>query len=94
MVTGAITGAFVQLGYEKPTASQEEAILEFVKGRDVFVSLPTGDKRTLDSPQALVRSWTECSSSPRSSCQLVFMISIQLRSCIVVSRYVAMLVGR
>ena len=29
--------AYQQLGYSNPTASQKEAILEFVKGRDVFV---------------------------------------------------------
>ena len=39
VVSGAITGAFVQLGYEKLTASQEEAILEFVLPACRFSSL-------------------------------------------------------
>ena len=47
VVSGAITGAFVDLGYTSPTANQEEAILEFVKGHDVFVSLPTGEGKSL-----------------------------------------------
>ena len=37
----AIEEAFVQLGYQKPTSSQEYAITEFVLGHDVFVCLPT-----------------------------------------------------
>ena len=41
VVEGALLGAFVQLGYRSLNRKdKEEAILEFVKGRDVFVSLP------------------------------------------------------
>ena len=47
VVSDAIIGAFQQLGYSNPTASQKEATLEFVKGRDVFVSLPTGEGKSL-----------------------------------------------
>ena len=46
-VNNAILEAFVMLGYEKPTVDQEEAILDFIKGRDVFVSLPTGAGKSL-----------------------------------------------
>ena len=47
VVRGAILGAFGQLEYKSPTGDQEEAILEFVKGHDVFVSLPTGAGKSL-----------------------------------------------
>ena len=43
----AIEEAFVQLGYQKPTSSQEYAITEFVLGHDVFVCLPTGEGKSL-----------------------------------------------
>ena len=42
-----LKSAFVKLGYEKPTAEQELAILQFIAGRDVFVSLPTGEGKSL-----------------------------------------------
>ena len=35
------------LGYEQLKKEQEESIIEFVKGRDVFVYLPTGFGKTL-----------------------------------------------
>ncbi len=38
----AILSAFQRLGFDRPTAEQEEAVKEFICGRDVFVSLPTG----------------------------------------------------
>ena len=47
VVSDAIVGAFQQLGYSNLTASQEEAIFEFVKGRDVIVSIPTGEGKSL-----------------------------------------------
>ena len=40
-VNSAILEAYVIPGYEKPT-DQEEAILDFLKERDVFVFLQTG----------------------------------------------------
>ena len=43
-----LKSAFVKLGYEKPTAEQELAILQFVAGRDMFVSLPTGEGKSLN----------------------------------------------
>ena len=42
-----ITSAFVRLGYKSPTDDQRVAITEFVKGRDVFVGLPTGSGKSL-----------------------------------------------
>ena len=39
--------AFVQLRYKNPTEDQNKAISEFVKGRDVFISLPTGEGKSL-----------------------------------------------
>ena len=47
VVSDTIITAFHQLGYSNPTASQKEAITEFVKGRDIFVSLPTGEGKSL-----------------------------------------------
>ena len=47
VVNSAVMGAFVELGYEKPTTEQKDAVFEFVKGRDVFVSLPTGAGKSL-----------------------------------------------
>ena len=45
-VNSVILEAYVIPGYEKPT-DQEEAILDFLKGRDVFVFLPTGGQVSL-----------------------------------------------
>ena len=45
-VNSVILEAYVIPGYEKPT-DQEEAILDFLKGRDVFVFLPTGAGKSL-----------------------------------------------
>lgn len=41
-VKQAITESIKELGYESPTQEQEEVVLKFISGRDVFVSLPTG----------------------------------------------------
>ena len=38
----AMVVATEQLGYTKLFAEQEEAVLYFLSGQDVFVSLPTG----------------------------------------------------
>ena len=37
----------MRLGYKSPTDDQRVAITEFVKGRDVFVGLPTGSGKSL-----------------------------------------------
>ena len=42
----SLHGAFQQLDYSNPTASEKEAILEFVKGC-VFVTLPTGEGKSV-----------------------------------------------
>ena len=39
---GAVSKAVTQLGYLCLSAEQQEAVVNFVTGRDVFVSLPTG----------------------------------------------------
>ena len=42
-----VTSAFVRLGYRRPTDEQRSVITEFVKGKDVFVGLPTGSGKSL-----------------------------------------------
>ena len=43
----AIKESVQELGYENPTLDQEEAVLKFVSGWDVFVSLPTGSGKSV-----------------------------------------------
>ena len=42
-----IRAAFVSIGYESLTDNQRLAITEFVKGKDVFVYLPTKEGKSL-----------------------------------------------
>ena len=46
---GVLLGALVQLGYRSPTEDKEEAILGFVKGCGVFVSLSTMVNRCVNA---------------------------------------------
>ena len=43
----AIMYSIQKLGYNKPSEEQEKAVSEFLRGRDVFVSLPTGAGKSL-----------------------------------------------
>ena len=47
MALDAITKAARSLGYEKLTTEQNKAIVHFVNGQDVFISLPTGAGKSL-----------------------------------------------
>ncbi len=47
LVGNAIKHAFLELGYSMATSNQEKAIRGFLKGSDVFISLPTGDGKCL-----------------------------------------------
>ena len=47
VVSSCIHSGVQFLGYENPTAEQFEAIYNFIQGRDVFVSLPTGSGKSL-----------------------------------------------
>ena len=43
----AVSAASKKLGYVKLKPEQKSVIEEFLKGRDVFVSLPTGSGKSL-----------------------------------------------
>ena len=45
-VDGAIMYAVQELGYDRATPEQGKSIREFLLGRDVFVSLPTGEGKS------------------------------------------------
>ena len=47
LVEKSIRSAFMKLGYTTPTEDQETVVTEFLKGRDVFVSIPTGGGKSL-----------------------------------------------
>ena len=47
LATVAIAEATKLLGYKQLRAKQEQAITQFLKGNDVFVSLPTGPGKSL-----------------------------------------------
>ena len=54
----SLTLAVRKLGYDLPTNEQKDAVTEFVKGKDVFVSLPTGNSATLGSKDSpLIAPW-------------------------------------
>ena len=47
LVNDAIKHAFLTLGYAAATSDQDKAVREFLQGKDVFVSLPTGEGKPL-----------------------------------------------
>jgi len=47
VVSGCIHSAVQFLGYKNPTEEQFEAMYDFIQGRDIFVSLPTGSGKSL-----------------------------------------------
>ena len=47
LVNDAIKHAFLTLGYATATSDQDKAVREFLQGKDVFVSLPTGEGKPL-----------------------------------------------
>ena len=47
LVNDAIKHAFLTLGYAAATSNQDKAVREFPQGKDVFVSLPTGEGKSL-----------------------------------------------
>ena len=47
LVEKSIKSAYLKLGYTIPTEDQVAAITEFLKGKDIFVSLPTGSGKSL-----------------------------------------------
>ena len=46
-VNAAVKAAVRRLGYDAPTTEQKDAVTAFVRGKDVFVSLPTGSGKSL-----------------------------------------------
>ena len=47
LVNDAIKHAFLTLGYAAATSDQDKAVREFLEGKDVFISLPTGEGKSL-----------------------------------------------
>jgi len=47
LISEAIADAFKSLGYSAPTTDQCMVLKEFIQGRDVFVSMPTGGGKYL-----------------------------------------------
>ena len=43
----AIMYSVQKLGYDKPSEEQEKAVSKFLRGQDVFISLPTGAGKSL-----------------------------------------------
>ena len=52
----AITGATQKLGYRELRPNQELAVRHFLRGHDVFVSLPTGSGKAFDFLRQSVES--------------------------------------
>ena len=50
LVNDAIKHVFLALGYTAATSDQYKAIREFLQGRDVFVSQPTGEENLCALP--------------------------------------------
>ena len=46
-IEGAIEATFTKFGYPAVNPEQFEAVKEFVKGKDVFVSTPMGSGKSL-----------------------------------------------
>ena len=47
LVNDAIKHASLTLGYAAATSDQDKAVREFLQGKDIFVSLPTGEGKSL-----------------------------------------------
>ena len=67
-VNATVEVAVRRLGYDSPTTQQKEAVTAFVKGNDVFVSLPTGGVIVLCVPSFVSVCRVLCPFSSESSC--------------------------
>ena len=47
LVNDAVKHAFLTLGYAAATSGQDKAVREFLQGKDAFVSLSTGEEKSL-----------------------------------------------
>ena len=64
MLKGTLLGVLVQLECKSPTEDEEEAIFNFVKGPDVFVSLSAGQQNH-SSTERWIESWGHLSGQKR-----------------------------
>lgn len=87
-VCQAIRYTFAELGYSAATRDQDSAIREFLQGRDVFVSLPTGEDKSLcfaalpyvfDYLKCHLASSCEQSVTKRSSIAVVSLLTLLMK---------------
>ncbi len=86
LVNDAIKHAFLTLGYAAATSDQDKAVRVFLQGKDVFVSLPTGEGKflcfaTLPAVfDCLKRHLTVCTGSPSAEQSTICVVVSPLTS--------------
>ena len=84
-----ISLAVQQLGYEQATQEQREAMKNFVLGKDVFVSLPTGSGKTL-CYAALPVVFDRIRELPPNTAQLSIVVCVSPLSALMLGQVMAL----